>query len=442
MALKEQLLTLLKRIFPTTKKLILRLLLVIILAAAIWIAARINWVLILHGYPEPVIVETPVQQFDEFKFPVDSFSKEIFLVRANQNLSEILQPRGISLQIIDKIAREFRYVFDVRDIRSNNEMHFYYTPDSLHHLEFMVYKKNAIEYVVYDFRDSVLVSLDQKDVVKEVRYLEGEIGKDGPTIWDAVESQNVHGSLFYAIIEVYQWMIDEYSINRGDKFEVIYEDQIVDNESVGVGKVLAARFLYGKKWIEAYQFLQNGKFGYFNERGESLKRAFLAAPLSSAKISSRFSNSRMHPILRYRRPHHGVDYSAPSGTPVMAIGDGKVVQRSFDKGSGNMVKIKHDRNFTSGYMHLSRFGPGINVGSYVTQGQIIGYVGSTGLSTGPHLDFRIWKGGQAVDPLKVEAPPVEPLESRNKPAFDSIVKSYRAEFEKYRLEAKGLSGNL
>ncbi|MFH0760290.1 MAG: peptidoglycan DD-metalloendopeptidase family protein [Bacteroidota bacterium] len=439
MAVKEQLLTLLKKIFPTTKKLIVRLLLIIILCIAIWIAAHINWVLIFNGYPEPVIVETPVQQFDEFEFPVDSFSKEILIIHADEYLSEILQPRGVSLQIIDKIAREFKYVFDVKDIRQGNELHFYYTPDAQRRLLYMVYKKNDIDYVIYDFRDSVSVSLKQKEVIKEVRFLEGEIKS---TLWEAVAEKGVDDGMVFSIIEVFQWMIDQYSLQRGDKFEVIYEDKLVDGKSIGSGKVFAARFQYSKKWFEAYEFIQNGKLGYFNEKGESLKREFLKAPLKEDyRISSRYSNSRMHPILRYRRPHHGVDYAAPTGTQVISIGDGKVIQRSYDKGSGNMVKIKHKGNFVSGYMHLSKFATGLSVGDPVSQGQVIGYVGSTGLSTGAHLDFRIWKGSQPVDPLKIEAPPVEPLESRNKPAFDSIVKNYRAEFEKYRLEVKSLSDN-
>jgi len=441
MAVKEQLLTLLKRIFPTTKKLILRLSLLIILATAIWIAAHINWVLIFKGYPEPVFVETPVQQFDEFEFPVDSFSKEIIIVQDDQYLSGILQPRGVSLQVIDRIARNFKYVFDVKDIRSGNEMHFYYTPDTLRRLQFMVYKKNDIDYVIYDFRDSVAVSMQHKEVVNETRFLNGEIETN---LWEAVVDQGLDDGLVFSIIEVFQWMIDEHSMQKGDQFEVIYEARLVDGETIGSGKVFAARFNYSKRWYEAYEFVQNGKWGYFDEKGESLKRAFLKAPISSKsmRISSRYSNSRMHPVLRYRRPHHGVDYAAPAGTPVMAIGDGKVVQRSFDKSSGNMVKIKHNGTYTSGYMHLSGFGPGITVGANVKQGQLIGKVGATGLATGPHLDFRIWKNGQPVDPLKVEAPPVEPLEPKNRPVFDSIVKNYRAEFEKYRLEAKDLSDNL
>jgi len=425
----EKLPVLIKRIFPTRKKTMIRIALLLLLAAGIWVATHINWQVLLHGPSEPEPVAPPVTLCDEFDFPIDSFSREVFIIRANQNLSEILQPRGISLQIIDKIAREYRYVFDVRDIRSNNEMHFYYTLDSLHHLEYMVYKKNAIDYVVYDFRDSVRVTMQHKEVVRERRYMEGEIKSN---LWAAVTEQGVDVSMAYSIVQVFQWMIDEYSLQRGDQFEVIYEDQLVDGESIGVSKVFAARFNYSNRWFEAYEFLQNGKYSYFNEKGESLKREFLKAPIKeNYRVSSKFSNSRMHPILRYRRPHHGVDYAAAAGTPVITIGDGKVIQRSYDKASGNMVKIKHNGSYTSGYMHLSKYGPGIVVGASVKQGQVIGYVGATGLATGPHLDFRIWKGGTAVDPLKIEASPTEPLEAKNRPQFDSIVREFRAEFEKF-----------
>ena len=436
MPIKDKLPILFKRIFPTRKKLIIRLALLILLIAALWIAAHINWMLILKGYPSSEPVPEPVTAYDEFEFPVDSFRKEVLIIQTDQYLSEMLLARGVSLQVIDKIARNYKYVFDVKDIRSGNEMHFYYAPDSLRLLQYMVYKKNAVDYVVYDFRDSVSVALKKKEVRKEVSYMEGEIRT---TLWEAVADKGGDDGMVFAIIEVFQWMIDEYSLQRGDKFEAIYEDQLVDGKSIGVSKVFAARFQYSKRWFEAYEFFQNGKRGYFNEKGESLKREFLKAPISSKlyRISSRFSNSRMHPILRYRRPHHGVDYAAPAGTPVVSIGDGKVVQRSYDRGSGNIVKIKHKGNFTSGYMHLSKFGAGIQVGAAVSQGQVIGYVGSTGLSTGPHLDFRIWRNNTPVDPLKIEAPPVEPLEARNKPAFDSIVRNFRAEFEKYRLEFTG-----
>lgn len=147
----------------------------------------------------------------------------------------------------------------------------------------------------------------------------------------------------------------------------------------------------------------------------------------------------MHPVLMIRRPHYGVDYAAPTGTPVVSIGDGRVIMKGWDRGGGNVVKIKHNAIFTSGYMHLSKFGAGIHVGANVTQGQVIGYVGSTGLSTGPHLDFRIWKNGHPVDPLKVESPPVEPVTEEFRPAYDSVVRFYQKEFERFKAGGQKIS---
>jgi murein DD-endopeptidase MepM/ murein hydrolase activator NlpD len=150
----------------------------------------------------------------------------------------------------------------------------------------------------------------------------------------------------------------------------------------------------------------------------------------------------MHPILRIRRPHYGVDYAVPSGTPVVSIGDGKVIQKSYQGGGGNTLKIKHNGTFTTGYMHLKGYPPGISAGSSVRQGQVVGYVGTTGLSTGPHLDFRIWENGKPVDPLKVESPPVEPVDPKLRPVYDSIVKSYQNEFAKYKKLATSSADNF
>jgi len=152
---------------------------------------------------------------------------------------------------------------------------------------------------------------------------------------------------------------------------------------------------------------------FFDDKGQSLRKAFLKAPLKFSRISSRFSNSRMHPILKIRRAHHGVDYAAPVGTPVYSIGDGVIIQTSHSGGAGNMIKIKHNSVYSTAYLHLKNFAKGIKQGVYVKQGDVIGYVGSSGLSTGPHLDFRFYKNGNPVDPLKVEAPPVEPVKEEN-----------------------------
>ena len=172
--------------------------------------------------------------------------------------------------------------------------------------------------------------------------------------------------------------------------------------------------------ITAIPFIQDGKETYFDIDGNSLRKAFLKAPLQFSRISSRYSSSRLHPILRIRRPHFGVDYAAPVGTPVVSIGDGRIISATTENGSGKMVKIQHNSVYATAYLHLSRFGKGISPGVFVKQGDIIGYVGSSGLSTGPHLDFRFYQNGSPVDPLKVDAPPVEPVSEANNARFEKI----------------------
>ena len=229
---------------------------------------------------------------------------------------------------------------------------------------------------------------------------------------------SLHPSLAVKLSEIFAWTVDFFGLQKGDSFKVIYEELSIEGKSLGAGKIFGAQFNRSGSSITAIPFIQDGKETYFDNDGNSLQKAFLKAPLQFSRISSRFSSSRMHPILRIRRAHYGVDYAAPIGTPVHAVGDGRVVSATTENGSGKMVKIKHNSVYTTAYLHLSRFGEGISSGAMVKQGDIIGYVGSSGLSTGPHLDFRFYMNGSPVDPLKVDAPPVEPVLPENLTRFE------------------------
>jgi murein DD-endopeptidase MepM/ murein hydrolase activator NlpD len=224
--------------------------------------------------------------------------------------------------------------------------------------------------------------------------------------------------------EIYAWTIDFFGLQKGDRFKVIYEEEFIGEESVGIRRVHAAQFEHAGSSIYAIPFIQDSVMSFYDTTGASLRKAFLKAPLRYSRISSRFSGARRHPILKIVRPHHGVDYAAPIGTPVVAIGDGRVTSTTYEGGAGRMVRITHNSVYSTAYLHLSRFGPGIAPGVYVKQGQVIGYVGSSGLSTGPHLDFRFYRNGSAVDPLKVEAPPVNPVAPEAMDQFGKIAEGY------------------
>jgi murein DD-endopeptidase MepM/ murein hydrolase activator NlpD len=227
--------------------------------------------------------------------------------------------------------------------------------------------------------------------------------------------------------DIFAWTVDFFGLQKGDRFMVVYDEVYIDTTFVEIGRIHAAGFISGKNVSHAFYFVQDSIGSYWDASGNSLKRAFLKAPLKFSRISSHFSYARKHPILRIVRPHTGVDYAAPAGTPVMSIGDGTVIAKGFNGGGGHTVKIRHNSVYTTAYLHLSKYGEGVNVGSRVSQGQVIGYVGSTGTSTGPHLDFRVWMNGKPINPLTVESPPVEPIRESNKAMFDSICVNYKKE---------------
>jgi murein DD-endopeptidase MepM/ murein hydrolase activator NlpD len=308
--------------------------------------------------------------------------------------------------------------FDLRKIRAGNKYAIFLEKDSLATLRYLVYEHTPVDYVLFSFFDKVSIEMGQKEVIQKSQFAGGSIVT---SLWNAMIDQEINPMLANELSEIYAWSIDFFGLQPADSFSVVYDEQYVDSVSVGLGKIHAAYFRHAGRDFYAIPFVQDSVESYYDVEGLSLRKAFLKAPLRYSRISSRYSHSRMHRILKIRRPHHGVDYSAPSGTPVQAIGDGKIIEakRGYNKGGGNMIKIRHNSTYSTAYLHLAGFAPGIKQGIYVRQSDVIGYVGTTGLSTGPHLDFRFYKNGKAIDPLKVEAPPVDPVREENKLAFDS-----------------------
>jgi murein DD-endopeptidase MepM/ murein hydrolase activator NlpD len=239
------------------------------------------------------------------------------------------------------------------------------------------------------------------------------------SLWNAIVADKGDPALAAELADIYQWTIDFFGIQKGDEFYAVYEKRYVEGNYIGLNAIEAALFKHNGKNYYAFYYQQDStkKGEYFDETGQSLRREFLKAPLNYNRISSKFSNSRYHPVLKIYRPHHGVDYAAPAGTPVYSIGNGKVIGKGYENGGGNYVKIKHNSVYTTAYMHLKGFATGIKQGSSVSQGQLIGYVGSTGLSTGPHLDFRVYKNGSPIDPLSMQSPPAEPVSKEMMPSY-------------------------
>ena len=345
-------------------------------------------------------------------------------VRMGETVGGILGRRGVSAVKVDRLDKESKEIFPLRKIRADNAYTTFtrsYTDSLGEHsvLDYIVYHKNAIDYVVFGFvGDSISISLGSRPVDIVRKRCDASITS---SLWGTIMEQNLPYALAAEFEDIYQWTVDFFGIQPGDSFKVVYDEKMVDGQSVGIGRIWGAEFVHGGKQYYAIPYAQDGKLRYWEANGESLRKQFLKAPLKYTRISSKFSKARLHPVYKVYRPHHGVDYAAPSGTPVHAVADGTVTFRGWDKGGGgNTLKIKHAGNMETGYLHLKSFAKGISVGTRVSQGQLIGYVGSTGASTGPHLDFRIKKNGSPIDPLKLPQEPAEPISSENKAAFEAV----------------------
>ena len=369
----------------------------------------------------------------EYGLAIDSFRVDTGYVSNGETLGGILNRLGATRQQINQVGTLAREEFDVRQIRAGKQFLALYATDSAQNevLQYWVYLPDARTAKVLHLTDSLHVEHIQKPIRIVPRKAEVVIES---SLWNAMAGNDLPVELALELSEIYAWTIDFFGLQQGDSIRVFYDGQYVDSVRWGIGRIYAANFYHGKCWQEAYWFdiadyqaTDTRCRGYFDAEGNSLRKAFLKAPLNYKRISSKFTYARKHPVYKVVRPHTGVDYAAPAGTPVVAIGDGVVIEKGYKGGGGNSVKIRHNSTYTTAYLHLSKYGKDIAVGKRVNQGQVIGYVGSTGASTGPHLDFRVWKGGSPIDPLKMVSPPVEPIPATLRPTFDSVVVALRGE---------------
>ena len=373
---------------------------------------------------ENIVSEEVVEPVYLYGINIEGYEIVNDTVRMGETVGGILGRRGISAYTVDRLDKESKDIFPLRKIRADNAYTTFsrsYTDSLGEHsvLDYIVYHKNAIDYVVFGFvGDSISVTLGSRPVEVIRKRCDASITS---SLWGTIMEQNLPYALAAEFEDIYQWTVDFFGIQAGDSFKVVYDEKMVDGQSVGIGRIWGAEFCHGGKQYYAIPFVQEGKLRYWEANGESLRKQFLKAPLKYTRISSKFSKARLHPVYKVYRPHHGVDYAAPAGTPVHSVADGTVTFRGWDKGGGgNTIKIKHAGGMETGYLHLKNFAKGITVGTRVSQGQLIGYVGSTGASTGPHLDFRIKKNGTPIDPLKMVAEPAEPLPASCKAEFEAI----------------------
>ena len=373
---------------------------------------------------ENIVSDTIVPVMDDYGLPADFYLIEEGSVKRNQTLADILLPFGLSMQEIYKISLLPESLINERKIKSGNRYLFYAPADTSNSTapyakNVFIYEKDHLNYVAISIDpDTIWARNGQKPVETRTQFASGTIET---SLWESMLAEDANPMLAVELSEIFAWTIDFFGIQQGDRYKVIYEESFVDSTSLGINKIMGAWIYHNNNDFWSIPFVQDSVRSFFDEEGNSLRKAFLKAPLSFSRISSGFSHSRYHPVLKIRRPHHGVDYAAASGTPVHTVGDGVITRVGYQKnGGGNYVKIKHNSVYSTTYMHLRGFGKGVKQGVYVKQGDVIGYVGSTGLATGPHLDFRFYKNGSAVNPLTVEAPPVEPIHENNQVPYEIV----------------------
>ncbi len=345
-------------------------------------------------------------------------------VKNGQFFSTLLHSLGMSQQEAYNLTEACDSVFDVRSLRIGNSYQAYYDSSVL---EYLVYERDRASNIVFDCRPPYAAWVYEKPVTVGSRYADVTINT---SLWNDMLAADVSPLLIVSLSDIYAWTIDFFALQKGDRFRVLYDERVCDGDVIAVDTVRYAVFSHGGQELPMIMFDQkDGGNIWWNEKGESMRKAFLKAPLQYSRVSSGFSYARKHPVTRKVQPHTGVDYAAPKGTPVMTIGDGVVTSVKYEGAGGNTVRIRHNSVYSTAYLHLSKYAKGLKAGQRVRQGEVIGYVGSTGRSTGPHLDFRVWKNGTPINPLKMDSPPAEPIKDSNRPAFEAASLRCRAQVD-------------
>lgn len=362
--------------------------------------------------------EKEVSSTDRFGIQTDQYSVEDGRIGRAETFSGLLNDHGVGYQTILTLVDEAAPTFEIEDLRAGRPYRVYVNP-WLQQTRYLVYQIDALRYVVFDLRDPEQTHVDSLAVDRSWATIEGTVNG---SLYQALVNKDGHPLLALRLSEVFAWQIDFFRLRRGDEFRLVYEERSVGGERVQPGNIVAAYVRHRGEDYYAFRFDGgDGEAEYFNRQGQSLRRQLLKAPLQYSRISSGYTNRRYHPVLNEYRPHRAIDYAAPRGTPVRSVGEGVVQEARYAGANGRYVKIRHNGTYTSAYLHLSRMA--VAPGESVDQGETIGYVGSTGRSTGPHLDYRLWKYNTPVNPYSLELPPSQPVPIQHRDAFRKTVEA-------------------
>jgi murein DD-endopeptidase MepM/ murein hydrolase activator NlpD len=392
--------------------------------------------------PDEIKEEEPAPSLEpqqEQSSPATKENRET--IRRGETISDILDRYNFSPTEIHKLREDVKPVYDLAKVRAGNELKIFTSPaDDVVCIEYALNKENYL--CLEKNGGSYTAEIKKIPYVIHAEMIWGVI-EDNPI--NAISKENEGGQLAILLEEIFAWDIDFYAdIRQGDSFKIIFEKKYLEDEFVGYGRIIAAEFTNQGELFRAFRYTypDSDQSDYFDFKGNSLRKEFLKSPISGARITSRFTHSRLHPVRKVWRPHYGVDYAAPVGTPVRATADGSVSYSGRDGANGRMVRIRHKNGYETFYLHLRQYGKGIKRGVNVAGGQIIGYVGASGEVTGPHLDYRIKHRGHYINPLAYRFRPVEPLRKEFLESFQSKAEQYLISFDAPQIIVTSVSSSV
>jgi murein DD-endopeptidase MepM/ murein hydrolase activator NlpD len=363
---------------------------------------------------DAMAIEKPITKYG---MVVNGLDVKEGYVKRNQLFADLLEENFIPPSVLQQLHLLPKKLFDFKKLAASKKYTLISQPDSLKTAVAFVYEPSPTEYVVLHLKDTLSVENHRREITTEEKTVTGTIAS---SLYETIEALNISYELTNKFVDVFGWQVDFQHLQKGDRFKLIYEENAVDGQPFGIGKILGIYFEHFNNGYYAFPFDQGDGIDYFDEDGNSLRKALLKYPIEFTRISSRYSLNRFHPVVKVFRAHLGTDFAASTGTPIRTVGDGIVLEAQYTANNGNYVKIRHNGTYTTGYLHMSKIASGMVPGARVKQGQTIGYVGSTGLATGPHLCYRFWRNGAQVDALRVELPPSKPVDKKYWSEFEDV----------------------
>ena len=373
-------------------------------------------------------VKEIIPQVKQFGFMLNDFMVVTDTVRPGDSFGGIMDAHGVTRSRVYEISSKIKDSFNVARLVAGKKFTILKSKDTSEIPQVFIYQPNSIDYTVIDLRDSIVAYKQKRPISYKRKTASGVIIS---SLSQAMEDAGLGISLTHRLSNIYQWSVDFFKIQKGDQFKLIYTEKYVnDTTYVGIENVEAAVLKHYDRPYYAFEFVTDtttNDFSYFDETGKSLQSFFLKAPLQFSRISSRFTRRRFHPVQKRWKAHKGTDYAAPRGTPIWSTANGTVTKAGYTGGNGKYVKIKHNKTYSTQYLHMSKIL--VKKGQRVKQGDVIGLVGSTGLATGPHVCYRFWKNGRQVDPYAQKLPSAKDIEESLRPAYMESIQTVKKELD-------------